>query len=156
MSKRFKSYEDVEDSLGAFNKDNNLVEFTQLNLLYDMNIEEILGYLNQIKFQGIEHFLSNPENVKQIIISLRKLICRNLNKNNEQLLNYGCDVMMIDIIQYYSENKLNNLTETDYEILVIIDKLSKIIFLINNFSMKFSGRLAILYVYRKVQFLRLF
>jgi len=117
-SKKFKNFADVEDSINNFNKTNEISDFSQLNILYEMKIEEILNSLNNIKIKGIIDFLSDLNLAKKLLFSIRKIICRNLNKNNSQLLTYGCDVIMIDILNFFSENKINNLNDIEYSIIV--------------------------------------
>lgn len=112
----------MEDSVKLFQQSQEICDFSQLNILREIKIEDILNSLNNIKLKGIQEFLANLEQAKNLIVCLRKMICRNLNKNNSQLLIYGCDVILIDILIYYSENNLSELNENELIIIVRNEK----------------------------------
>lgn len=118
-AKKFKNFEDAEDSVNQFQKIQEIADFSQLNILSEMKIEDILESLNHIKFLGIQEFLAKLEQAKKLIVSVRKMVCRNLNKNNAQLLVYGCDVILIEMLVYFSEKKLAcDFKEIEYMIIV--------------------------------------
>jgi len=135
-AKKFKNFEDVQDSINHFQKSEEISDFSQLNILNEMKIEDILISLNNIKFKGIQEFLSNLDKAKKLLICIRKMVCRNLNKNNTELLIYGCDVILIEILVFFSAKNIQDFNEIEYKIIVrlfalnIIYNLSLIIFVI--------------------------
>jgi len=117
-AKKFKNFDDAEDSVNHFQKSQEIADFSQLNILSEMKLEDILESLNNIKFKGIQDFLTNLEQAKKLIISVRKMVCRNLNKNNSPLLVYGCDVILIDILVYFTQKSFCDLKEIEFIIIV--------------------------------------
>jgi len=117
-TKNLKNFEDIEDSVYQFQTTQEISDFSQLNILYEMKIEDILHNLNNIKIKGIQEFLVDLTIAKKLLVSIRKIICRNLNKNNSVLLNYGCDVILIDILIFFSEKIFNDFKDIEYLIIV--------------------------------------